>query len=158
MATIDLNYPQCRDNGNMKCLSTNRAHIRDGIGWNGDGRGQRGWDELTEATRPVATTERLDCRRAFLNIMKGGSEDGRMNSLKERCNWGEESERRGEGWVWEGELCRRGEARILRACAKPLWTLGPPKWPVTRCLFLHCGCASMSLHPSDQLYVPSFLL
>ncbi len=37
---------------------------------------------LTEATRPVAetaATERLDCRRAFLNIVRGGgSEDGRM--------------------------------------------------------------------------------
>ena len=42
--------------------------------------------------RPVAetaATERLDDRRAFLNIVKGGSEDGRMNSLRERCNWGE---------------------------------------------------------------------
>lgn len=53
--------------------------------------------------RPVAwtaATERLDCRRAFLNIMKGGSEDGGMNSLKERCNWGEEigEERR----LWTG--------------------------------------------------------
>lgn len=28
--------------------------------------------ELTEATRPTAATERLDCRRAFLNIVKGG--------------------------------------------------------------------------------------
>lgn len=32
--------------------------------------------------------------------MKGGSENGRMNSLKERCNWGEEigEERR----LWTG--------------------------------------------------------
>lgn len=138
MATIDLRYPQWRDNDVLNCSSINRGHVRDGIGRNGDGRGQRGWDGLTEATRPVAetaATERLDCRRAFLNIMEGGSEDGRMNSLKERCNWGEESERRGEGWVWEGELCRRGEARILRARAKPLWTLVPPKWPVARWSF-----------------------
>lgn len=60
--------------------------------------------------RPVAetaATERLEDRRAFLNIVKGGSEDRRMNSLRERCNWGEETgEERG---LWTGELCRRGE-------------------------------------------------
>lgn len=52
---------------------TNRAQIRDGRGRVVDGRGWPGWDELTEATRPVAwtaATERLDCRRAFLNIVK----------------------------------------------------------------------------------------
>lgn len=64
---------------------TNRARIRDGkgrTGRDGDGDGGRGWPGwigLTEATRPVAETARLDCRRAFLNIVKGeGSEDGRM--------------------------------------------------------------------------------
>lgn len=55
----------------------------------------------------MAATERLEDRRAFLNIVKGGSEDRRMNSLRERCNWGEETgEERG---LWTGELCRRGE-------------------------------------------------
>lgn len=53
--------------------------------------------------RPVAetaATERLDDRRAFLNIVKGGSEDVRMNSLRERCNWGERTgEERG---LWTG--------------------------------------------------------
>lgn len=38
--------------------------------------------------------------------------------------------------MWEGELCRRGEARILRTRAKPLWTLGPPMWPAPRWLLL----------------------
>lgn len=74
-----------------------------------------GWLErtqLTEATRPVAetaATERLDCRRAFLNIVKGGgSEDGRMNSLKERCNWGEEIGERREKVVDGKELSSGG--------------------------------------------------
>ena len=78
-----------------------------GYGGMGDGRGRAwpGWIELTEATRPVAetaATERLDCRRAFLNIVKGRVQRmGGWNSLKERCNWGEEfgEEREGCGRV-----------------------------------------------------------
>jgi hypothetical protein len=38
----------------------------------GDGRSRLGWDGLTEAMRPVAetaATERLDDRKAFLNIV-----------------------------------------------------------------------------------------
>jgi len=47
--------------------------------------------ELTEATLPVAeaaATARLDCRRAFLNIVKRVQRRGRKVSLKKRCNWG----------------------------------------------------------------------
>jgi hypothetical protein len=47
---------------------------------------------LTEASLPVAetaATERLDCRRAFLNIViYGVQRELRLVSLKERCNWG----------------------------------------------------------------------
>lgn len=45
-----------------------------GIGWDGTKTGE-GFQELTEAIRPVeeaAATARLDCRRAFLNIMIKG--------------------------------------------------------------------------------------
>ena len=46
---------------------------------------------LTEASLPVAetaATERLDCRRAFLNIViYGVQRELRLVSLKERCNW-----------------------------------------------------------------------
>jgi hypothetical protein len=67
--------------------------------------------ELTEAILPVAVaaaTVRLDCRKAFLNIVKRVQRSGREVSLNKRCNWGKEV--RGEeecGWM-EGELCRRG--------------------------------------------------
>jgi hypothetical protein len=46
---------------------------------------------LTEAILPVAVaaaTVRLDCRKAFLNILKRVQRRGRVVSLKKRCNWG----------------------------------------------------------------------
>jgi hypothetical protein len=51
--------------------------------------------ELTEASLPVAetaATERLDCRKAFLNIVYEVQRELRLFSLKERCNWG-------RGWL-----------------------------------------------------------
>lgn len=69
-------------------------------GWRRAGD-ELGRDELTEAIRPVAeaaATVRLDCRKAFLNIVMGVQRSGRVVSLKERCNWGEE--RRGERGLW----------------------------------------------------------
>jgi hypothetical protein len=51
--------------------------------------------ELTEASLPVAetaATERLDCRKAFLNIVYEVQREVRLFSLKERCNWG-------RGWL-----------------------------------------------------------
>lgn len=53
---------------------------------------------LTAAILPVAVaaaTVRLDCRKAFLNIVNGVQRSGRVVSLKERCNWGEVEEERG---------------------------------------------------------------
>ena len=90
---------------------------------------------LTEATRPVAetaATERLDCRRAFLNIVRGGVQRmGGWNSLKERCNWGEEfgEEREGCGRVGRESFVGRGEARILRTRAKLFGAAHAPMWP-----------------------------
>ena len=63
---------------------------RDGdrMGWHRDGR--EGLQELTEAIRPVeeaAATARLDCRKAFLNIMnkgEGGFREERVR-VSERC-------------------------------------------------------------------------
>ena len=58
--------------------------------------------------RPVAeaaATARPDCRRAFLNMVMGGSEGGRVVSLKERCNWEERRREKEEKRVvdgWEG--------------------------------------------------------
>jgi hypothetical protein len=55
--------------------------------------------ELTEESLPVAetaATERLDCRRAFLNIVKAVQRELRLFSLKERCDWG-------RGWL-KGEI------------------------------------------------------
>jgi hypothetical protein len=55
---------------------------------------------LTEAILPVAVaaaTVRLDCRKAFLNIVMGVQRCGRVVSLKERYNWGGGG--RGEGIV-----------------------------------------------------------
>jgi hypothetical protein len=51
--------------------------------------------ELTEASLPLAetaATERLDCRKAFLNIVYEVQREVRLFSLKERCNWG-------RGWL-----------------------------------------------------------
>lgn len=76
---------------------------------------------LTEAILPVAeaaATVRLDCRKAFLNIVMGVQRSGRVVSLKERCNWGEggRGERIVDGWK---ESFVVGVGRILRTATNP---------------------------------------
>lgn len=64
---------------------------------------------LTEAILPVAeaaVTARLDCRRAFLNMMEGRTQrSGREDSLKGEMGGMKREERRGDG-RGKREACR----------------------------------------------------